>query len=104
VTRWNLASVVMAECHLKTRQLWIVDFVYVGGGLHLRSLLWRYVGNRWVFEDAAVEELHDVEVAANDRFILTQREGLRYGYISVFEGVEDAVFAVDLVCCLDVYC
>jgi hypothetical protein len=104
MTRWNFARVVMAECHLKDGLVMVLDLVYVGGGLHLGSLFWRYVGNRWVFEDAAVEELHDVEVAANDRFILTQREGLRYGYISVFEGVEDAVFAVDLVCCLDVYC
>jgi hypothetical protein len=71
------------------------------GFVHLGSLLWGYVRHRWVLENSAVEELHDVEVGANDLLILTQAIGFGYRDICLFESVDDPVFAVDLVCCLE---
>ena len=63
---------------------------------HLSSVLRAYIGNRRVFEDAAVEEGHDVECSADDRVIFAETEGLWYWNIGVLEGVEDAVLAIDL--------
>jgi hypothetical protein len=45
--------------------------VWEGEEVHLGALLWRHVWDRWVLEDTTVEELHDVEVCANDLLILT---------------------------------
>jgi hypothetical protein len=58
----------MAECHLG-----VVSMGWDGWGrgeVHLRAVFGRDVGERWVLEDAAVEELHDVEVGAHDAVIL----------------------------------
>lgn len=65
--------------------------------VHLRALFGRYVWNGWVLEDAAIEELHDVEVCADDFLILTEAEGLWDRDVGVLERVEDPVLAVDLV-------
>jgi len=59
----------MAECHLETMSMCMGGMGE--GNVHLRSLLWRHVWNHWVLEDAAVEELHDVEVGTNNLVILT---------------------------------
>lgn len=40
--------------------------------IHFCSVLWGYVRKDGVFEDAAVEKLHDVEVGADDLFVLTE--------------------------------
>jgi hypothetical protein len=71
--------------------------------VHLGALFWGHFWDRWVLENAAVEELHDVEVCANNLFILTQTEGFWDWDICVFEGVDDPVFAVNFVCCLEMY-
>jgi hypothetical protein len=89
----------MAECHLVAVSMRF-ERVSAMEFLHLGALLGRDVWNRRVLEDAAVEKLHDVEVGANDLFILAQTEGLGDGDVGVLEGVDDAVFAVDFVCSL----
>lgn len=54
------------------------------------------VGQGRVFEDAAVEEGHDVEGGAYDAVVFTETEGAWDGHVGLLEGVDDAVFAVDL--------
>jgi hypothetical protein len=67
------------------------------GNVHLRSFLRRHPRESRVLEDASVEELHDVEVAAHHALVLAESIGFGYGDIGLLEGVDDAVFAVDLV-------
>ena len=50
-----------------------------------------------VFEDAAVEEVHDVEIATNDLLILTEDQCSGYWDICLLQCVDDSVLAVDLV-------
>lgn len=69
-----------------------------GRDLHLGPLLRCDVWNCRVFKDAAVEEFHDVEVATKDAFILTKGVSLRDWDVCLLQGVNDAVFPVDLVC------
>lgn len=40
--------------------------------IHFCSFLWSYIRKDGVFENTAVEKLHDVEVGANDFFVLTE--------------------------------
>lgn len=67
---------------------------------HLAALWGGYVGEGGVFEDAAVEEGHDVEGGADDGVVFAEAVGLWDGDVGGFQGVQDAVFAVDLVGCL----
>jgi small ligand-binding sensory domain FIST len=67
---------------------------------HLSSLCSAHVRKSGVFEDAAVEERHDVEGGADDRVVFAEAESLRDGHVGVLESVQDAVLAVDLVGCL----
>lgn len=68
--------------------------------VHLRPLLRRHAWYGWVLEDATIEELHDVEVGADNALILTKAEGFGYWDVGFLEGVDDAVFAVDFMGCL----
>jgi hypothetical protein len=67
---------------------------------HFGPLLGRYFWDRGVFEDTPVEEFHDVEVAAYNAFILAECVGLGHGDVGLLEGMDDPVFAIDLVGCL----
>ena len=67
------------------------------GGVHLCPFFWRDAGNCGVLKDAPVEELHDVEVAANDALILAERVGFRHWDIGLLKGVDDSVFTIYLV-------
>ena len=60
-----------------------------GGGVDVR--------NARVFENAAVEELHDVEWGADDVVIFAEAVGAGCGDVGGLEGVEDTVFAVHAV-------
>lgn len=42
------------------------------GVVHLCSFLGCDIRDSGIFEDAAIEEVHDVEVGANDLFVLTE--------------------------------
>lgn len=97
-TRWNLARVVIAECHLLTlvRVALASETLY----LHLRSLLGGHAWDRRVFEDASVQELHDVEIAAYNTLILTKSVRFWHGDIGFLQGMNDPVLAVNLVRCL----
>lgn len=55
------------------------------------------VGDDGVFEDAPVEELHDVEGGADDRVIFAEAVGSGHGDVGGGEGGDDAVLALDLV-------
>lgn len=55
-----------------------------------------------VFKDASIEEVHDVEVTADDLFILAEAQRPGYWDVCLLEGVDDSVFAVDLVCSLQI--
>jgi len=76
-----------------------VEFGESGYGAvpHVSSVFGGYVWEGWVFEDAAVEERHDVEGGTDDGVILAKTVCLRDWYIGVLQGVQDAVLAVDLV-------
>ena len=39
------------------------------------------LGHKYVSEDAAVEEFHDVEWSADDGTVFTKQNGLRNGYL-----------------------
>lgn len=91
----------MAECHLMglvygLREL-ENDYLYV----HLRSLFGCYARNCGIFEDAAIEEFHNVEVAAYHTLILAECVGFWNGDVGLLKGVNDAVFAVDFMGCLE---
>lgn len=68
--------------------------------VHFCSLFGCHAWDRWVFKDASIKELHDVEVAAYNAFILTECVGFRDWDVGVLEGMDDPVFAIDLVSCL----
>nr|POF25990.1 putative methylmalonate-semialdehyde dehydrogenase [acylating], mitochondrial [Quercus suber] len=53
-------------------------------------------GHGGVFEDAPIQEGHDVELGPDDGLIITHAEGTWDGHVRGFEGMDDAVFAVDL--------
>jgi hypothetical protein len=91
----------MAECHLEVH-VSLHYMVSVTGVVHLCPLFGCDVWNSWIFEDSAVEELHDIEVGANDLLILTQAESFRDWDVCVLERMENSVFAIDLVGCLDI--
>lgn len=40
--------------------------------IHFGSFISSHTGKGGILEDAAVEEFHDVEVGANDLFVLTE--------------------------------
>ena len=67
------------------------------GNVHLRPLLRRHPRDRRVLKYTSIEKLHDVEVAAHHALILAECVGFGHGDIGLLEGVDDAVFAVDLV-------
>jgi hypothetical protein len=69
--------------------------------VHLGPLLWCDIWNRWVLEDSAVEELHDIEVSANDLLILTKAECFWHWDVCLLEGVDDPVFTINLMRCLE---
>ena len=64
---------------------------------HVSSVFRSYVWEGWVFEDAAVEEGHDVESGANDGVIFAETVCLWDRHVGVLQSVQDAVLAVDLV-------
>ena len=69
----------------------------VKGVVHLRPLFRRHPRDRRVLENTSIEEFHNVEVAPHHAFVLAESVGLGNGYIGLLEGVDDAVFAVNLV-------
>ena len=101
-TRWNLARVVMAECHLGEVSIRWREREKSEGRVygHLCALLGSYVWDRGVFEDTSVEELHNVEVTAYYALILTECVGFGHWDVGLLESMDDSVLAVDLVGCL----
>jgi hypothetical protein len=95
MTRWNLAKVVTAECHLQM-QISMSHLIHNNQrDSHFCALLRCDFGNRWVLEDAAIEELHYVEVRSYDVRILAQSISFGHGNIGLLQGVDDSILAVD---------
>lgn len=66
--------------------------------IHFGSILNAHAGQTGVLEDAAVEELHDVEGGADDAVILAQAVGPRHRHVGMArQRGKDAILAVDLV-------
>ena len=61
------------------------------------AVVGQHVRDHGVLEDAAVEELHDVEGRADDGVVLAQAVGLGHRHVRLGQGVDDAVLALDLV-------
>lgn len=79
-----------------------VDAVQLGEGAHGvgpdgAAVVGQHVGDDGVLEDAAVEELHDVEGRAEHGRVLAQAVGLGHGHVGRGKRVDDAVLALDLV-------
>lgn len=91
----------MAECHLG-RLVGEERCLGGCGHVHLRPLLRCHFWNCGVLEDASVKKLHDVKVAAHNAVILTECVGFGDRDIGVLESVDNPVFAVDLVRCLQI--
>lgn len=101
--RLNLAVVKAARLPvLPQPNLFVVDGVEarqrLNRGLpHGGPLLRAHVGQRKILDDAAVQKLHNVERRADDGVVLAEAVGLRDGDVGVFEGMHDAVLALDFV-------
>ena len=67
---------------------------------HLSSMLGAHVGERRINDHSSVQELHDVELCADDAFIFAHADGAGDGDVGLFKGVDDAVLAIDSMCCL----
>lgn len=60
-------------------------------------MLWRHAWHCRIFENAAIQEFHDVEVSTNDVAILTEAVGFWDWDVGLLKRVDDSVLAVDLV-------
>lgn len=69
--------------------------------VHLCSLFGCYTRNRRILKDSAVEKLHDVEVTAYNTLILTKSVGFRDWDISLLKGMDNSIFSVHLMSCLE---
>lgn len=96
----RVEAVVLAK--LLKPDLVEVDLVELGecldGSLpQCRALFSREAGHGEVLKDTAVEKLHDVKRRTDDTVVLTEAVGLGDGYIGLLKGMQNAVFAFDLV-------
>ena len=86
---------------LQAHGLW-VDAVQLCEGAnrlvpHLSPLRGCHTGNCWVFDDAPVQELHNVEGRADDAVIFAQTVDLRDRDVGVLQRVQNPMLALDLV-------
>ncbi len=63
--------------------------------INRRAFCARQAGQRLVEHHPALQELHDVEGAAQDRRILAVEEEPRDGYFAALQGTHHAIFAVN---------
>lgn len=64
---------------------------------HLLPFLDRHIRERSIDDDPAVQKLHNVKGSANDALVFTETIRFGYGNIGLLQGMNDAVFAIDLV-------
>ena len=66
-----------------------------GTDVHFCPLLGRDAGQPGVFDDAAVEKLHDVEGRADHAVVFAEAVGFWDRHVCLFQSVDDSVLPLD---------
>ena len=67
---------------------------------HFASVVGRNIWKRSIFENASIQEFHDIERGLNHAKVVAEAVRLGHGDISLFQCADDAVFTLDLMRCL----
>lgn len=88
----------MVSRHLRgfLHQLRSLNDIPCGNSSHYVSLSGRNAGQTRVFEDSAIEKLHNIKRRPQDTWIFTQKKDLRYWDGRVLQCLENAVFSLNL--------
>lgn len=65
---------------------------------HLVPMLGTDIRQRWIFDDPAVQELHDVESCADNSIVLAQAKRLGNRDICFLEGMQNSILSFDFMC------
>src|SRR5271154_2722315 len=72
----------------------------MGCDSHFSPVLWADSGEMWLCHHPAIQEFHDVERCPYHTTILAKAICFGYGHVCILQGMNNAVFSVDLVGCL----
>lgn len=84
----------MASRHLVSVSVAIV--IRGQSNVHLSSMLSRHTWHVRVRDEPPIEKLHDIEACADHIGIFAENVNFRYRDVGVFEGMENAELALDL--------